>query len=266
MPNYASKRRCWQKKMLAEEDAADVERFEMYRKAKQAEAAQEWEDWAFFSEMNPEKAASASRKRLCLRVMVQQHDAQGNVEHKQTFQLPVDEGNTIPLRWVSSWQRLRPALGLPEPRDGAEKPEGRPDRPAGPDGHVSSFASRTEEFVPSVQHQGQGFDVSEFLSTIPGIHAYNQWSLDAISSAVVMRQCLRVGLEPFEARKFSWKGKEPRSEGLMCRVTQVSKPECFSADGAMYVLDLRLSVLDFASWNMRVKTGDKKNNNNKNKH
>ena len=44
------------------------------------------------------------------------------------------------------------------------------------------------------------FSVPEFLESVRGTHAYNQWSLTALSSAAVVRRFGQSVLEAFEAQ------------------------------------------------------------------
>ena len=194
--------------LVAEEEAADVERYERYRKDKQAQAAQEWEDWAVFSEMNPQIATArpARKKRTSLRVMVQQHDGSGKVRRQESFQLLLDEGSTVTMGFQLTSVSM----------DGSEGGHGQP-QPQGEGqgtetaGHVSSSASSTEEYAEGVQLSlPEGADISEFLGSIPGIHLYNQWSLEAITSAVILRRYGSGVLEAFEAQEVFL---ESQSEG-----------------------------------------------------
>ena len=109
------------------------------------------------------------RKRVCLRVMVQQHDSRGKVLRKHDLQLP-DEGNTITMGFQLQSVEAAPDAG--ENAAGAGHPAASGDR-------VSSSASSTEEYAPRLQ---PGFEVSQFLSSIPRIHVYNQWSSDVGAS------------------------------------------------------------------------------------
>ena len=82
------------------------------------------------------------RKRVCLRVMVQQHDSQGKVLRKHDLQLPADEGNTITMGFQLQSVEAAPDAG--ENAAGAGHPAASGDR-------VSSSASSTEEYAPRLQ-------------------------------------------------------------------------------------------------------------------
>ena len=192
--------------LVAEEEAADVERYERHRKDEQAQAAQEWEDWAVFSEMNPQIATArpAGKKRTSLRAMVQQRDGSGKVRRQESFQLLLDEGSTVTMGFQltsGSMDGSEGGHGQPQPQG-----EGQGTETAG---HVSSSASSTEAYAEGVQ-LSLGADISEFLGSIPGIHLYNQWSLEAITSAVILHRYGSGVLEAFEAQKVFL---ESRSEG-----------------------------------------------------
>ena len=87
--------------LVAAEEAADAERYDLYQKDKKAQRAQEWEDWALFSELNPKGQDHGvelhARKRTMLRVMVQQHNGTGKVRRQETFQMDMEGGNTITM-------------------------------------------------------------------------------------------------------------------------------------------------------------------------
>ena len=98
---------------------------------------------------------------------------------------------------------------------------------------MSSSASSTEEYFPGA-HVNVA-DLSEFLSSIPGIHLYNQWSLGAISSTYVQRKHGSGVLEAFEAQKLFF---ESQKEGWEHRVL-FHERRCVKLVG-------RLPVLGFA--------------------
>ena len=62
-------------------------------------------------------------------------------------------------------------------------------------------------------HVQTDVDVPEVLGSLPGIHAYNQWSLNALSSAAVVKRFGSQVLEAFEAQKLFLEGQAVE-EGL----------------------------------------------------
>ena len=185
--------------LVEEEARADEERYARYQADKKAQRAQEWEDWSMYAELNPEGSAvlkEGTRKRTYLRMMIQQRNVESVVARQETFQMPLEGGGTVTMGFQVTSPDVTSSTagsshGLP--------PEGAPPRreqlSTGP---VNSSASSTEEY--QVQPVS-GSDLSEFLSSIPGIHLYNKWSLGAISSASVLQRRGRGVLEAFEAQK-----------------------------------------------------------------
>ena len=225
---------------LKEEEQEDLARLEDYEAVVAAEASQQWDDWAMESEMSlREVEQGPPLKAPRLRVIMQQHEADGGVVQRREMLVPLGLGSTVTLGFQVEGgenvhqqgrsvklEREGECMGRPQEPVNTKRPcsEERRARGLPPgcevDGRdtVSPGSSSTERVShvasPPRRETAEGdgardlssavtqpSDVALFLSSSEGALLYQNWASGLISDARVIRVAGALVLDAFQTQQ-----------------------------------------------------------------